>query len=79
MNQTETYQKLIIEGIQELPPASLSEIMDFVYFIRKKALQPELFKQEIQSLQQSLDMINREELNHLEAEFENYQERYPHE
>lgn len=54
MNQTETYQKLIIDGIQELPPKSLSEIMDFVYFIRKKALQPYLFKQEIQNIQQTL-------------------------
>jgi len=64
MNQIETYQKLIIEGIQELPPESLSEIMDFVYFIRKKTLQPALFTQEIQSIQQTL------ELTHLTEEVE---------
>jgi len=79
MNQAETYQKLILEGIQELPPESLSEIMDFVYFIRKKTLQPSLFDQEIQRIQQTLSTMHQEELNHLEKEFENYQELYPHE
>lgn len=78
MNQAEIYQKLIIDGIQELPPESLSEIMDFVYFIRKNVFQPYLFKQEIQNIQQTLDVMSRDELNHLEAEFESYQALYPH-
>ncbi|MCV6637806.1 hypothetical protein [Candidatus Albibeggiatoa sp. nov. NOAA] len=44
----------------------------------KKALQSYLFKQEIQNIQQTLDVMSRDELNHLKAEFENYQALYPH-
>ena len=79
MNQVEVYQELIMEGIQELPPESLSEIMDFVYFIRKKTLQSHLFDEEIKNMKQALNIVRKEELAHLEAEFENYQALYPHE
>ena len=38
---TQTYQQLIIEGIKGLPLEVLAEIADFIYFVRKRALQPQ--------------------------------------
>jgi hypothetical protein len=35
MNQP-TYQELILEGIRDLPPEALIEIVDFIYFVRKR-------------------------------------------
>jgi hypothetical protein len=35
-----TYQQLILEGIKGLPQEALVEIVDFIYFVRKRTLQP---------------------------------------
>jgi len=76
---TKVYQQLIIEGIKDLPPEILAEITDFVYFIRKKALQPQLFEAELQDtlLKAELDQLSRNEEIHLEQEFEDYQVAWP--
>jgi hypothetical protein len=37
----DTYYKVINEGIQGLSPTKLAEIAEFVYFLRKRYLQPE--------------------------------------
>ncbi|MGE5343101.1 MAG: hypothetical protein ACM3SY_16630 [Candidatus Omnitrophota bacterium] len=76
---TEAYQDLINEGIKGLPPKALSEIVDFVFFLRKRTLNPELFEEEIQStiLDAELRQMSREEEDHLEKEFENYDRLYP--
>jgi hypothetical protein len=34
------YQELIMEGVKGLPTDILAEVADFVYFVRKRALQP---------------------------------------
>jgi len=47
---TPTYQQLIIEGMKELPPEVLAEITDFVYFVRKRLLQPQAFEEETRVL-----------------------------
>jgi len=44
--QEQTYQQLILGGIQTLPPNALAEVVDFVYFIRKKCQQPKRFAEE---------------------------------
>lgn len=70
---TPDYQYLILEGLKGLPPEVLAEINDFVYFVRKRVLQPDVFADELVALQR----LSRAETAHLEAEFENYERRYP--
>lgn len=41
---TQDYERLIMEGIKGLPPEILAEIADFIYFVRKRALQPQTLK-----------------------------------
>lgn len=33
---TNTYERLILEGIKGLPSEALSEIADFIYFVRRR-------------------------------------------
>jgi hypothetical protein len=74
---TLSYQQLIIEGIKGLPSEALAEIVDFIYFLRKRALQPQAFEEELQSalLNVELRQLSRDEETHLEKEFENYEGR----
>jgi uncharacterized membrane protein YebE (DUF533 family) len=78
---TNAYEQLIVKGIQGLPPDVLAEIADFVYFLRKRATQPDLFEEEryIALLHGELNLLQTNELAHLEAEIEGYDQRYPHE
>ena len=75
----QTYQMLINEGIKGLPGETLAEIVDFIYFLRKRALQPEDFERELQNtlLITELKQLNSDEEAHLEKEFENYDNLYP--
>lgn len=77
----QTYQQLILEGIKGLPPEALAEITDFIYFVRKRILQPQAFEEEIRAalLRTELDQLSREEEAHLEKEFEDYDQLYPRE
>jgi hypothetical protein len=76
---TQTYQQLIIEGIEGLPPEILAEIADFIYFVRKRTLQPQAFEEELQNalLRVELKQLSRDEEAHLEKEFEGYDQFYP--
>ena len=75
------YQQLIVRGLQGLPESVLSEIADFVYFLRKRALQPHAFEEERKGalLGEELKKLSRNEEEHLEKEFEDYDQRYPRE
>jgi hypothetical protein len=77
---TQTYQKLINEGIKGLPPDTLAEIVNFIYFLRNRMLHPKEFEEELQStlLNTELHQLSYEEEVHLEKEFENYDKLYPH-
>jgi hypothetical protein len=66
------YQELIVEGIRGLPPETLAEITDFIYFVRKRTLQQQSFEEELKQL-------SRAEVAHLEKEFEGYERFYPRE
>lgn len=79
--QEQTYQQLILDGIQTLPPNALAEVVDFVYFIRKKCLQPKRFAEERYEilLQTELQTLSHHEQTHLEQEFADYEKRYPYE
>lgn len=73
------YRQLIIEGINDLPPDILAEITDYVYFVRKRAVRPRDFQDELMRtlLDTELNTFERQEMAHLEEEFHGYEERYP--
>lgn len=77
---TQIYQQLINEGIKGLPPDTLAEIVNSIYFLCKRMLQPRAFEEELQSalLNTELHQLSHEEEAHLEKEFENYDKLYPH-
>jgi hypothetical protein len=68
----QTYQQLILDGIDGLPPDLLAEITDFVYFVRKRTLEQQNFEAELRQL-------SRAQVSHLEKEFDTYEQRYPRE
>ncbi len=76
---TQTYQQIINEGLMGLPSEALAEIADFVFFMRKRRLQPEFFQEEMKhlSINEELHQMSRDEEIHLEKEFENYDKLYP--
>ena len=43
---TQIYQRLIVEGIKGLRQETLAEIVDFVYFVRKRTLEPQAFQED---------------------------------
>lgn len=77
----QTYQQLIIEGTKDLPPEALAEIIDFIFFVRKRVLQPRDFEEELRNvlLEAELKLASQEAGAHLEEEFESYDQRYPRE
>jgi len=76
-----SFEQLILEGIRGLPPEALAEITDFVYFVRKRVLQPQDYENELHSLLLSAELrqLSRDEDAHLEREFEDYEQRFPRE
>lgn len=75
----QAYQRLIIKGIKGLPSETLAEIVHFVYFVRKRALYPQAFEQELHNalLEAELGQLSRNQETHLEQEFEGYDQLYP--
>lgn len=75
----QSYQQLIVEGIQGLPPETLAEIADFVYFVRRRVVQPQAFEEELAQalLKVDLRQLSRSEAEHLEQEFDDYDQRFP--
>ena len=75
------YHQIILDGLKGLPQHVLDEIVEYVYFVRKRTLQPSAFREEIQSLalNNELRELSRDEEEHLDKEFDNYEERFPRE
>lgn len=75
------HQQMIMEGIKGLPSEILSEILDFICFMRKKALYPQEFEKslEMEISRQELKTLSQQEQEHLEKEFEKYDQIYPKE
>ncbi len=72
-------RKMIIEETQNLPFETLSEILDFIQFIKSKKLKKlseETFEEDIKK---DLNKLNTVSLLHLENEFADYKEKYPYE
>lgn len=76
---TQNYEQLIVSGIKGLPPEMLREVADFVYFLRRRAIDPESFAEEQYRilLEEDLSNLNESETKHLEEEFADYDNLYP--
>ena len=56
-----------MEGINGLPSDTLAEILDLVYFLGKRVLQPQAFEEERESILLNADLkqLWRSEMTHL--------------
>jgi hypothetical protein len=75
----EVIGKMIVEETENLSFEALTEVLDFIRFIKTKKYQnlvDENFREEVDSDLSKLDTVS---LLHLEEEFANYKEDYPHE
>ena len=72
MVQPIDYEKIIVQGIKGLPNQYLSEIADFIIFLRQKSLKQYDFQNE-------LSLLNESEINHLEEEFKDFDTLFPKE
>ena len=77
--ETTTYEKIIVSGIKGLPTETLREIADFVYFVRRRVVDPKGFEDEQfrALIGEDLSNLSETELEHLEAEFADYESVYP--
>lgn len=73
---TPSYEQLVVPGIKGLPPDALREITDFVYFLRRRAVDPQSFEEEQfrTLIKQDLSKSSENELKHLEAEFSGHKD-----
>ena len=76
---TASYEEIIVSGIKGLPTETLREIADFVYFVRRRAVDPKSFEDEqFRALtEEDLSSLNETELEHLQEEFADYESVYP--
>ena len=75
----DSFEQLILEGVRGLPTEALAEITDFVYFVRKRVLQPKDYQNELHDLLLAAErrQLSRQEAAHLEGEFAGYEQHYP--
>jgi len=72
MTPTIDLEKVIIQGIKDLPQQYLGEVADFVIFLRQKSRKSYDFKEE-------LSLLNEQQINHLEEEFQDFEQLFPKE
>ena len=77
MEATVDLKELINEGIRDLPPAYLSEVADFVVFVRRKAMEQQPYDTEV--IQRELSGFAIREQRHLDEEFRDFDQRFPKE
>jgi hypothetical protein len=58
--ETLEVQRNILYGLCDLPVEKLQEVLDFVFFLRKKTFEPESFEQEIRAVQSEKEEIPEE-------------------
>ncbi len=77
MNELE---RQIMNQTKGLPPKALTEILDFIKSVRHKTLKYAKKLPPVRCNEEDcLKIMEKNELNHLEAEFVNYRELYPYE
>ncbi len=81
MHEAINLENLISKVIKGLPQERLVEIAEYIFFIRKKAFQPDVFQQEMETelLNEELHLKSQAEVMHLEEEFADYKNLYPKE
>ncbi|MBN1639508.1 MAG: hypothetical protein JW866_11100 [Ignavibacteriales bacterium] len=72
-------EKMIIEETKGLPFQTLNEILDFIQFIKAKKIKNRVADSLENDITIELSELNTVSLMHLEEEFSNYKELYPHE
>ena len=78
MTQNIDFESVILQGIKELPRHYLSEIADFVVFIRHKAIE-EKYSYNFEDISRELSIANDHEIKHLEEEFKDFDQQFPKE
>jgi len=73
MTQTELLEEELKKNIKGLPGEVLREVLDFVLFLKEKRLTESQYTE----IENELKTLDKRELDHLEKEFENYEELYP--
>lgn len=77
MNMPVDLEQLITEGIRGLPQAYLSEVADFVVFVRRKAMEQQPY--DVETVQRELSGLSTREQQHLDNEFQDFDQRFPKE
>lgn len=77
MNTVPNLEQLIVEGIKGLPQHYLSEVADFVLFIRRRAVEQQPY--DTDSIRNELSLLDARERQHLEDEFANFDQQFPKE
>ena len=72
MTQTIEFEQVIMQGIKDLPQQYLSEVADFVVFLRQKSIKSYNFQDE-------LSLMNEHQIKHLEDEFKDFDKQFPKE
>jgi hypothetical protein len=77
MNTPLNLEQLITEGIKGLPPTYLSEVADFVMFVRRRALEQRPY--DMADIRHELSLLDAHEQRHLEEEFADFDQQFPKE
>ena len=72
-------EKMILEETKGLSFHTLNEILDFIQFIKAKKIKNRVADSIEKDINIELSELNTVSLLHLEEEFSNYKELYPHE
>lgn len=67
-------EKQLLKYTKGLSKDALSEIIDFILFVRKKRM-----KESPDNISSELTKLDTSQLKHLEEEFKNYKQLYPNE
>ncbi|WP_460981081.1 hypothetical protein [Spirosoma fluminis] len=77
INTVPNYEQLIVEGIKGLPQQYLSEVADFVLFLRRRVVEQQPY--DIDSIRQELSLLDARERQHLDDDFADFYQRFPKE
>jgi hypothetical protein len=77
MNTAPNFEQLIVEDLKGLPQQYLSEVADFVLFLRRRVVEQQPY--DADSIRQELSALDARSQQHLEEEFADFYQRYPKE
>ena len=77
MDVSVNLEQIIKEGIKGLPQTYLSEVADFVVFVRRRAMKQQPY--DMTAIRQELSQLSAHEQAHLEEEFRDFDQQFPRE